>query len=147
MGSGQRQQPTIFPVFFAYVLSWMTVILSVLILYWLQKRRYVAVGVLVVVYLFYYSISAQKSVFLFLFLLLFCYLLNRKWMYRWCAGLLSLGVMGCWVLEAGASFSPPCPCLCAGSCTCLSSSARCTPNFSGAPAESVPGRDFGEAVL
>ena len=52
------------PGLFAYVLSWMTVILSVLILYWLQKRRYVAVGVLVVVYLFYYSISAQKSVFL-----------------------------------------------------------------------------------
>lgn len=69
--------------------------------------RYVAVGVLVVVYLFYYSISAQKSVFLFLFLLLFCYLLYRKWMYRWCAGLLSLGVMGCWVLEAGAQFLTP----------------------------------------
>lgn len=95
------------PGLFAYVLSWMTVILSVLILYWLQKRRYVAVGVLVVVYLFYYSISAQKSVFLFLFLLLFCYLLYRKWMYRWCAGLLSLGVMGCWVLEAGAQFLTP----------------------------------------
>ena len=95
------------PGLFAYVLSWMTVILSVLILYWLQKRRYVAVGVLVVVYLFYYSISAQKSVFLFLFLLLFCYLLYRKWMYHWCAGLLSLGVMGCWVLEAGAQFLTP----------------------------------------
>lgn len=95
------------PGLFSYILSWMTVILSVLILYWLQKRRYVAVGVLVVVYLFYYSISAQKSVFLFLFLLLFCYLLYRRWMYRWCAGLLSLGVMGCWVLEAGAQFLTP----------------------------------------
>ena len=95
------------PTVLSYLLSWMTMVLSVLILYWLRVKKYwVAVG-LIVVYLFYYSIGAHKSVFLFLFLLLVCYFLYRGWMLRWSAGILSLGVMACWLMQAVGGFLLP----------------------------------------
>lgn len=95
------------PTILSYALSWMTMVLSVLILYWLQAKKYLAVLGLVVVYFFYYSIGAHKSVFFFLFLLLACYILYRSWMFRWSAGLLSLGVMACWLMEAVGGFLLP----------------------------------------
>lgn len=71
------------PTILNYALSWMTMVLSILILYWLRAKKYLLVAGLIVVYLFYYSIGAHKSVFLFLFLLLACYFLYRNWIYRW----------------------------------------------------------------
>ena len=78
------------PTIFAYLLTMMTVTLSLLILYWLQKKKYVIVALLCVTYLFYFSIAAHKSVFFFLFLVLACWLLYREWMLRWLPGLLAL---------------------------------------------------------
>ena len=85
------------PTVLSYALSWMTMVLSVVILYWLREKKYWVVACLIVVYFFYYSIGAHKSVFLFLFLLLGCYFLYRRWMLRWSAGFLSLGVAACWL--------------------------------------------------
>ena len=95
------------PTFLSYMLSWMTMVLSILILYWLRNKKYVLVAGLIIVYLFYYSIGAHKSVFLFLVLLLACYFLYRAWMFRWAAGLLSLGVAVCWLAQAVGGFLSP----------------------------------------
>lgn len=95
------------PTILSYVLSWMTMVLAVLILYWLRAKKYWIVAGLMVVYLFYYSISAHKSVFLFLFLVLSCYFLYQGWMIRWSAGFLSLGVMACWLMQAVGGFLMP----------------------------------------
>ena len=85
------------PSLLQYLLSFMTMVLSIVILYWSKRRHFVIVAGLVVVYLFYFSIGAHKSVFLFLLLLLGCYLLYRKWMLRWAPGFLILGVGACWL--------------------------------------------------
>ena len=95
------------PTVLSYALSWMTMVLSILILYWLRARKFLIVAGLVVVYLFYYSIGANKSVFLFLILLLASYFLYRSWMLRWAAGFLSLGVAGCWLMQAVGGFLTP----------------------------------------
>ena len=95
------------PTVLSYALSWMTIVLSVLILYWLRAKKYWMVACLIVVYFFYYSIGAHKSIFLFLFLLLACYFLYRSWMYRWAAGFLSLGVAACWLMRAVGGFLMP----------------------------------------
>ena len=81
------------PVILEYVLSAMSVVLSILLLYWLQKKKYLIVVGLVVIFWLYYSISALKSVFMFLFLILACALVYRKWMLRWISGFLSLAVL------------------------------------------------------
>ena len=90
------------PMIFRYFLSMMTILLSVLLLYWLRKKNWLMSGALIVVYLFYYSISASKTAFLLLLLLLGCYFLYRAWMYRWMAILLSAGLLGCGVLAGVA---------------------------------------------
>lgn len=95
------------PSVLSYLLSWMTIVLSVLILYWLRAKKYCVVAVLIVVYFFYYSVNALKSVFFFLFLLLACYVLYRSWMLRWSAGLLSLGVMASWLFQSVGHFMAP----------------------------------------
>lgn len=76
-----------------YALTSMTVVLSVLLLYWMQKKRWVIFAGLVFIFLLYYSIGAHKAVFFFLFLVLACRLLYRPWMLRWAPGLLSLAVL------------------------------------------------------
>ena len=81
------------PTLISYLLSMMTVLLSTLIVYWLQEKRFVVSLALIVVYLFYYSISTQRGVFFLLFLLLACMFLYRDWMYRLFSPLLSLGVL------------------------------------------------------
>lgn len=83
------------PSAIAYPLSWMSACLSLLMLYWLEKKKYLISALLFVVYLFYFSIDAVKSKFFFLFLAIGCYFLYRKWMYRWMPGLLPLVVIAC----------------------------------------------------
>lgn len=85
------------PGIVAYALSWMTVILSVLILYWIQRKRWLPTVLLIVTYFFYYSISASKSVFFFLFLLIGVYMVYRSWMMQWVAPALSVGALACWL--------------------------------------------------
>lgn len=84
------------PVIVDYILSWMTAILSVLILYWIQKKRWLPTVLLIVTYFFYYSISASKSVFFFLFLLIGAYIVYRSWMMQWAAPALSIVALACW---------------------------------------------------
>ena len=95
------------PTVLSYALSWMTVVLSIVILYWLREKKYWLTAGLIVVYFFYYSIGAHKSVFLFLLLLLACYFLYHSWMLRWSAGFLSLGVAACWIAQEVFHFLEP----------------------------------------
>lgn len=90
------------PRIFRYLLSFMTMILSTLLLYWLQERRYVIAGCVFVVFLFYFSIAANKSDFFFLFLLLGCYALYRSWMLRWASLFLTTGTAAAWLLKTAA---------------------------------------------
>lgn len=81
------------PGIFNYALSTMSVVLAVLLMYWLVKKKYlISLGIIVVFWL-YYSISATKSIFMLLFLALGCVFFFRPWMYRWISGLASLGVI------------------------------------------------------
>lgn len=86
------------PGIFSYALSMMGIILAILLLYWLTRKKYLTVAVLVVVYLFLFSIAAHKSLFFFLFLLLAGYFLYHPWMMRWLGGLFTL-LTGVTVLE------------------------------------------------
>lgn len=95
------------PRILRYLLSFMTMILSVLLFYWLQNRRYVAAGVVFVVFLFYFSIAANKSDFFFLVLILGCYAIYRRWMLRWAAGFLTAGVAAAWLMEKVLHFVYP----------------------------------------
>ena len=70
------------PRLISYLLGMTPVFLSISVLYWLRRRCWPAVLVLVAVYLLYYSIDASRSVFLFLFLLLAVYLCYRPGMYQ-----------------------------------------------------------------
>lgn len=87
------------PALFSYMLSMMTVLLSTLIIYWLQEKRFVGSLALIVVYLLYYSISAQKGIFLLLLLLLGCMFFYRNWMYQLFSPLLSLCILCLGVLS------------------------------------------------
>ena len=82
------------PGILSYLLSFMTITLSMSLLFWLQRKKYAAVVGLLVIYLFYYSIAADKSNFLFLLLLLGCYWVYRPWMRRYAALFLSGGILG-----------------------------------------------------
>lgn len=86
------------PTVISYALSMMTVVLSILIVYWLQQRKWIRAGFLVCIYVLYYSINAQKAVFLMLVLMLFCCIFYRQWMYRFSPCFMTLGVLGSWVL-------------------------------------------------
>ena len=88
------------PRIFDYLLSFMTVILTMLLLYWLQKKKYLVVVLLTIVYLFHFSISAQKSTFFFLFLSIGGYFLYRTWMMQWVSAFMIAGVAVSWLMAA-----------------------------------------------
>ena len=81
------------PSILSYALSILPVILSILLVYWLQRKRYLYVAGLIVVYLFLFSIAAHKSIFFFLFLLLAGYFFCGNWVLRWLPGLLTGGML------------------------------------------------------
>lgn len=85
------------PRLLKYILASMTVVMAVLLMYWLQRRRWLMVGALVFLFLLYYSIGAHKAVFFFLLLVLACHFFYRPWMYRWMSGFLCLAVMAAMV--------------------------------------------------
>lgn len=87
------------PRLFNYLLSFMTIVLSFLLLFWLRERRYLMAALVSVVFLFYYSIATRKSVFFFLFLVLGCWAFYRGWMLRWAPGFLTLGVAASWLAQ------------------------------------------------
>lgn len=78
------------PTLLSYALSAMTVVLAVLLMYWLKKKKYIVVAVLGVTYLFYFSIGAHKSVFLLLALVIAAFFFYRDWMLRWLPGALTV---------------------------------------------------------
>lgn len=78
------------PTLFRYILSSMTVVLSFLLLYWMERKKWTVVAPLCVLYLIFYSIDTQKSVFFLLVLILLCRFFYREWMLRWAGGFLSL---------------------------------------------------------
>ena len=78
------------PTLFRYILSSMTIVLSSLILYWMEQKKWTVVAVLCILYLIRYSIDTQKSVFFLLALVLLCRFFYREWMLRWAGGFLSL---------------------------------------------------------
>lgn len=86
------------PRIFSYVLNVMPMILSTLLLLWLQRKHYVMVMGITVIYLFLFSFDARKSVFFFLFLVLASYALYRDWMWKGLPALLA-GAAGVAVLE------------------------------------------------
>lgn len=86
------------PVLISYALSMMKVLLPIIILYWLQAKKWLRVLALLIVYVFYYSIAAQKSVFMLLFLMLGGYFFYRNWMMRYFGAILSAGVLVCGLL-------------------------------------------------
>ena len=86
------------PGVFTYALSMSGIVLAILLLYWLTRRKYMVVAVLVVVYLFLFSIAAHKSLFFYLLFILAGYFLYRPWMMHWLGGLLTL-FAGAAVLE------------------------------------------------
>lgn len=94
------------PSILRFLLSFMTIILSVLLVYWIRQKRALVVGLLLIVYFFYFSIAAHKSVFLFLFLLLGCYFLYRDWMLRWAGAFLTCGIAACGVFSAAGFIVP-----------------------------------------
>lgn len=78
------------PGILAYALSMTGILLALLMLYWLNRKKYLIVVGLFIVYLFFFSISALKSIFFFGLLLIACHFFYRTWMLRWIGGLMSL---------------------------------------------------------
>lgn len=78
------------PVVASYLLSMMPIIFTILLSYWIDRKKWSIVIVLCIVYLFLFSINAQKSTFFLLILVLFCRFFYRDWMLRWAAGFLTL---------------------------------------------------------
>lgn len=77
-----------------YALGMMPITMSILLVFWIQQKRYLLSAVLCVVYLFLFSITAQKSIFFFLFLILGCWFFYRSWMYKWAPCLWILALVG-----------------------------------------------------
>ena len=82
------------PQIFRYALGMLPITMSILLVFWLQQKRYLISAVLCVVYLFLFSITAQKSIFFFLLLILLCWFLYRSWMLKWASGLLVAALVG-----------------------------------------------------
>lgn len=78
------------PTLFSYLLSAMAVIMTLLLLYWMARKKWLVVAVLCVVYIFLFSIGAHKTQIFLLFLTLFCFFFYHDWMFRWAGGLLTL---------------------------------------------------------
>lgn len=77
------------PTLFSYLLGMMPIILTLCLLYWLERKKWIVSATVMVVYLFLFSIGAHKSTFFLLILVLLCRFLYREWMLRWASGLLS----------------------------------------------------------
>lgn len=77
------------PTLFSYILSSMTIVLSSLLLYWMERKKWAVVAALCVLYLIRYSIDTQKSVFFLLVLILLCRFFYREWMLRCAGGILT----------------------------------------------------------
>lgn len=86
------------PEIFSYALSMMGVVLAILLLYWLNRKKFLTAAAVAVSYLFLFSIGGHKSLFFYLVLLLGGYFFYRPWMMRWIGGLLTL-FAGAAVLE------------------------------------------------
>ena len=71
------------PGFLSYPLSMAPIALAILLVYWLERKKYLVSAGIIVVYLFLFSIKGNKSTFLFLLLLLAGYFFYREWMYRY----------------------------------------------------------------
>lgn len=71
-----------------YVISIIPIALSVILLYWLKRRKYIVCALLAMVFLFLFSIEARKIVFFFLFIVLASYWFYRRWMLRWLPGIM-----------------------------------------------------------
>lgn len=71
------------PGMVSYALSMTGNVLAILLIYWLQRRRYLICAVLTVIFLFLFSIAGHKSLLFFLLIVLGCYFLFRPWMRRW----------------------------------------------------------------
>lgn len=71
------------PTLFNYLLSAMTIVMAILLLYWVTCRKWLVTAALCIVYIFLFSISAQKSQFFLLILILGCLIFYREWMLRW----------------------------------------------------------------
>lgn len=84
------------PLVASYLLDMMPVVLSICLICWLIRKKWLIAIALVIVYLFLYSIAAHKMVFFFLVLMLGVFFLYRDWMLRWMPGLL--------VLASGVNF-------------------------------------------
>ncbi len=81
------------PGILSYALAMMPCLLSVLILYWLKKKRYLIAFLLCIVFLFLFSIAAHKAIFFMLILALGCWVVFRPWMAKWFGGLMAVGVL------------------------------------------------------
>lgn len=58
-------------------------VLTVLLVYWLTRRKYVICAALLAVYMFFFSIAAHKTLFFFLVVVVAGYFLFRPWMRQW----------------------------------------------------------------
>lgn len=71
------------PGVLSYLLGMAPIALAILLIYWLERKKYLVSAGIVAVYLFLFSIAGNKSTFLFLILLLAGYVLYREWMFRY----------------------------------------------------------------
>lgn len=78
------------PTVFSYLLGMMPITLTLCLLYWLERKKWLVSVAIMVVYLFLFSIGAHKSTFFLLVLVLLCRFLYREWMLSWAPGLLYL---------------------------------------------------------
>lgn len=71
------------PGIFSYALNAMPVVMTLLLTYWIYKKKWIVAGLLIVVYLFMFSISANKTTFFLLILVLGVTVLYRPWMLKY----------------------------------------------------------------
>lgn len=81
------------PRLISYALSMATNVLTVLLIYWLLRRKYAVCAALMVVYMFLFSIGGHKSIFFFLLVVLAAYFLFRPWMRQWLPALASAAAL------------------------------------------------------
>lgn len=81
------------PALLSYALSSMTVVLSILLVYWLGRKKYLLFLFLLFIYLLYFSIGAHKAVFFTLLLVLGCLYFYRDWMRQWVSGVFGLATL------------------------------------------------------
>lgn len=65
----------------SYFIHWMPAILSVFLMYWLNRKKFIMSALIAVVFLFLFSIAGNKSIFFLLILVVGIFLCYRKWMF------------------------------------------------------------------